>query len=81
MGNVEREIYRGLDYIKTLIADLDKQQKEDKKLNRKHYLDTRRLFIDHYTLTAIKSAEPVLTNEEFARFIKEFLKEAEKLQQ
>ncbi len=79
MGNVEREIYRGLDYIKTLIADLDKQQKEDRKLSRKHYLNRRRLFVDHYTLTAIKSAEPVLTDEEFAQFTKEFLKEVEKL--
>src|SRR5690348_13187884 len=79
MGNVEREIYRGIDYIKTLITDSDKQQKEDRKLSRKQYLNMRRLFVDHYTLTVIKSAEPILTDEEFAYFIKEFLGEVEKL--
>lgn len=74
---VEKELYRGVDYIKELISGLEKDYRENINFDRNEYLSLRSKAIDSYAIQVLIDVEKVLNNSELSSFIRQFLVEVE----
>lgn len=80
MSNVEKELFRGVDYIETLIATYDRSILGNKTLERQdieRLLEHREFTIDSYAVLAIEEAQKALNDKELGVFTRELLKKTQ----
>lgn len=84
VSKIEKEVSKGVDLIKSMIAIFDRNLENSKGLGNvdiQKLMEHRKLIIDSYTIKAIYEVDGLakLTDDEFGLFVRNLLIEAKKI--